>query len=186
MLKFITSNKNKFREIKELLKPIKVQQLNIELDEIQEIDPKKIIEHKLKEAFKHHKGPFIIEDSSFALEAMGGKLPGPFVKYFSIYLGSKNLAKLAIASKKQKAVGSVIIAYAKNLKEFVFFSGKVKGKVVLPRGKHGFGYDPIFMPNGSNKTLGEMKKSNNFSKSPRALSVKKLKNYLLKQTNEAR
>src|SRR3989344_6094216 len=109
MLKFITSNEHKCREIKALLAPIKVERMDIDLEEIQDIDPKKIIRHKLKEAFKHHKGPFIIEDSSFVMEAFGGKLPGPFIKYFNEYLGPKDLAELTIRSGKKKATGSVLI-----------------------------------------------------------------------------
>src|SRR3989344_9574804 len=109
MLKFITSNKAKFNEVKALLKPIKISQQNIDLEEIQDIDPHKIIRHKLKEAFKHHKGPFIIEDGSAVMEAFGGKLPGPFIKYFNEYLGPKDLAELTIRSGKKKATGSVLI-----------------------------------------------------------------------------
>jgi non-canonical purine NTP pyrophosphatase (RdgB/HAM1 family) len=162
-----------------LLAPIKIEQMNIDLDEIQDIDPHKIIKHKLNEAFKHHKGPFIVEDSGLVLRAFGGKLPGPFIKFFNVYLGPKNLAKLAIGINEQRAEGRTIIAYAKNKKNILFFEGTIKGRVVMPRGKHGFGYDPIFLPNNSKFTLGELKSEGYYKFSARGIAAKKLKNYLL-------
>jgi len=59
MLKFITGNKTKFKEVQAVLTPIKIKQVNIDLVEIQELDPRKIIEHKLRGAFKHRRGEFI-------------------------------------------------------------------------------------------------------------------------------
>lgn len=180
VLKFITGNKNKLTEISAILSSVKIEQVDIDLDEIQDIDPHKIIAHKLKEAFKLHKGPFIVEDSGLVLKAFGGKLPGPFIKFFNMYLGPKNLAKLAIGAKEQRAEGRTIIAYAKNKKNILFFEGVVKGKVVMPRGKYGFGYDPIFQPNGSKLTLGELKSTGYYEFSARGIAARKLKNYLLK------
>jgi len=54
MLYFITGNQNKFKEFQAILGEDQVEQLKIDLHELQEIDPHKIIRHKLKEAFKHH------------------------------------------------------------------------------------------------------------------------------------
>ena len=55
-LYFITENKNKFEEVKSVIPDI--EHLDMELPEIQEIDPKKIIETKLKEALNHKTGEF--------------------------------------------------------------------------------------------------------------------------------
>ena len=90
------------------------------------------------------------------------------------------MAELAIKLAKQKAVASVIIAYARNLRDVSFFTGIINGKVVMPKGRYGFGYDPIFIPSGYTKTLGQMKVGNDFSKSARGIAVKKLKAHLLK------
>jgi len=180
LIHFITGNKNKFREISSILAPIKIKQLDVNLDEIQSLDPKRIIEHKLNEAFKHHKGPFIIEDTSTTIEAFGKRLPGPFIKFFLENLGTTNIAKIAIKMKKQNAVGSVVIAYAKNPKNVKFFFGKIIGKIVMPKGNYGFGYDEIFQPRGSKLTLGQTKVNNNFSKSARGIATLNLRKYLLK------
>ncbi len=75
MLYFITGNKNKFKEFEYILGKGNIEQLDIDLPELQEIDPHKIIMHKLEEALKHHKGPILIEDTSLYLDCLGGKLP---------------------------------------------------------------------------------------------------------------
>ena len=54
MLYFITGNDNKFKECEAILGKGKVEQLKIDLTEIQEIDPHKIIRYKLQEALKYH------------------------------------------------------------------------------------------------------------------------------------
>ena len=61
-LYFITGNKDKFKEAKSMLSTL--EKHGDDLLEIQGIDPKKIIEAKLLEAFKHEKGEFILEDTS--------------------------------------------------------------------------------------------------------------------------
>lgn len=85
MLKFITSNKNKYEEIRVMLSPIKVERVNIELDEIQELDPQKVIKHKLRQALKYQKSNFFIEDSMVYFGCLNNKLPGPFIKWFQIH-----------------------------------------------------------------------------------------------------
>ena len=76
---FITGNENKLREARSIFPDIKG--LNIDLIEIQSIDSRKIIEHKLNDAKKHHSGSFIVEDTSLELISMKG-LPGPLIKFF--------------------------------------------------------------------------------------------------------
>ncbi len=178
LINFITSNPKKVFEFQKRLFPLKINQIYVKLEEIQAIDPKVIIRHKLKSAFKHHKGPFLIEDVSLFLECMGGKLPGPFIKFFNEHLGPKKIAQIAKASHQLGATAVVIIAYAKNLKQIKFFTGEVKGSVVAPRGAYKFGFDEFFVPKGHKLTLSEMKAQGNFSQSPRSKALDKLKKYL--------
>ena len=67
-----------------------------------------------------------------------------------------------------------------NENEFHFFEGSIKGKIVFPRGKNGFGWDRIFQPSGHNKTFAEMTKEEKFKISMRTVAVNKLKNFLSK------
>ena len=180
MLKFITGNKIKFKEVAAVLAPIKLEQVDIDLAEIQELDARKIIEHKLREAFKHQKGEFIIDDSSLYLKCFDYKLPGPLVKWFNDSIGGNGYARLVKGMGENRAKAKTIIGYTKNPKTILFFEGNLNGKIVPPKGKYNFGYDPIFVPDGRMKTLSEIKAKGDFASSPRGLAVLKLKKYLLK------
>lgn len=172
---FITGNKNKFLEIKKIIPEI--EQLEIDLDEIQETDAKKIIEHKLKEALKHKKAEFIIEDTSLYLECLNN-LPGPLIKWFLQSLGNKGIYNLVDKLGNTKAEAKTIIGFAKNEKEIYFFEGSIKGNIVPVSGETSFGWDPIFQPEGYNKTFQQMSKEEKNKISMRAIAAEKLKKFL--------
>lgn len=175
-LYFITGNKNKFEEIKSVLPNI--EHLDMELPEIQEIDSKKIIEAKLKEALNHKKGEFIVEDTGLYLECLKG-LPGPLIKWFLKTTGNDGLAQISEKLGNNRAEAKTIIGYAKNHEEIYFFEGSVSGKIVHPRGKSDFGWDPIFQPDGHSKTFAEMEEKERQSLKMRRDAANKLKGFLL-------
>ena len=154
MLYFITGNSNKFDEIQALL-PVPIERLSIDLPEVQEIDAKLIIEAKLKGAFEHHNGPFIVEDTSLCLDALGG-LPGPFIKWFEKTVTCKGLADIAEKMSNTNAHARVLIGYAKDKDSIQYFEGVLDGDIVQPRGTGGFGWDVIFQPKGGDRTMAEM------------------------------
>jgi XTP/dITP diphosphohydrolase len=64
-------------------------------------------------------------------------------------------------------------------KKLACVTGKVEGSISKkPRGKNGFGYDPIFIPNKKNKTFGEMSKSQKYKLDHRYQAFKKIKKFL--------
>lgn len=174
-LYFITGNKGKFEELKAIVPQI--EQIEIDLPEIQEIDAQKIIQAKLKEALKHRAGEFIVEDTSLYLEGLKG-LPGPLVKWFLKTVGNEGLAEMAEKFENTHATAKTIIGYAKSENEISFFVGEVKGTIVKPRGDMGFGWDPIFQPDGSNKTLAEMTMEEKNQISTRKIAASKLQEAL--------
>ncbi len=174
-LHFITGNKNKLEEIKSVIPD--VDQLDIDLIEVQDIDPKVIIEAKLQEAFNHHDGPFIVEDTSLYFESLKD-FPGPMIKWFLKSLGNEGLADLARRLESQKAVAKVIIGYAKDKEDIKFFEGSIDGTIVTPRGETTFGWDPIFQPVGYEKTFAEMSSEEKNAISMRKIAAEKLKEYI--------
>ncbi len=172
---FITGSQGKFEEAKRILPDLK--QLDIDLPEIQEMDPQAIIKAKLQAAFEHHQGPFMVEDTSLSCEGLGG-LPGPLIKWFLKALGPSGTAKLALQSGNTQAVARTCVGYAQNPTDIHFFEGTIAGTIVAPRGEFGFGWDSIFLPDGFTKTFGEMTRDQKQEISMRAIAVGALKDFL--------
>jgi len=175
MLYFITGNKNKFSEAKAILS--EVEHLEMDLPEIQSADAHEIIRAKLKEALHHHDGEFLIEDTSLYFDCLNG-LPGPLIKWFLEALGNEGLAKITEKLGQTGAEAKTIIGYAKNHDELFFFEGAVRGQIVAPRGETIFGWDPIFLPDGYDKTFAEMSRDEKNKISMRRMALNKLKEFL--------
>lgn len=169
---FITGNKNKFEEARSIISDL--NQFEIDLPEIQNIDPRIIIKAKLLEAFNHRKGEFIVEDTSLYLDCLNG-LPGPLIKWFLETIGNNGLYNIAKKLNNFNAEAKTVIGYAKNKKEIKFFEGIVKGRIVSPKGKQGFGWDPIFKPKSFDKTFAEMPTEEKNKISMRRIALNKLK-----------
>ena len=176
-LYFITSNKNKFEELQSILGDGMVEQLDIDLPEIQDIDARNVIRAKLKGALNHREGGCIVEDTSIHLDCLNG-LPGPFGKWFLKSIGNEGLVRLVQSLGNASAQATTIIGYAKNSNELKFFEGTITGKIVPARGTSDFGWDPIFEPDGHEKTFAEMATQEKNAISMRKIAAEKLKDYI--------
>ena len=175
-LYFITSNKSKFEEAQEILSDIELEQFDIDLPEIQEIDAREVVKAKLEAALGHHEGPFIVDDVSVRCEALNG-LPGPFIKWFIKSFSLEEMHGMLEKLGNTTTEVSLLIGYAKNRDDIHYFEGVVRGKIVAPRGDY-FGWDPIFQPDGSDKTYAEMKKEEKNKISHRRLALDALREFL--------
>lgn len=173
-LYFITGNANKLREAQAVLP--EVEQLDIELPEIQDVNAHEIIKAKLGEAQKHHRGRFIVEDTSLYLKGMNG-LPGPLIKWFLKTVGNEGIARLA-HDFGDEAEAKTVVGYSDDAGGTEFFEGSVKGRIVEPRGGTNFGWDPVFLPDGFDKTFAEMDAEQKNSISMRRLALNRLKVFL--------
>ncbi len=176
-IKFITGNKRKLHEAKMILPEL--EQLDIDLPEMQSLDVKEVIKYKLQEAQKHHQGEFVVEDTSLSLECLNG-LPGPLIKWFLTTIGAKGLADITIKLGNNRASVTVSLGYSKE-GNIYFFESSAQGQIVEPRGEYGFGWDPIFQPEGFEKTYAEVDdegKAKLGMEKPRKLVFTKLKAFL--------
>ena len=181
MLKFITGNKNKFEEFEAILWKGNVEQLKIDLPEIQEVNPYKIIKYKLQEALKHHTWPLVIEDTSLYMQCLWEKLPWPLIKRFLQELKNEWLYQLAKNVSTYKAKATTIIGYAKNKDEIEFFEGTVEWTIEKPIHTWDFWRGPIFHSNGHEKSYGAMTKEEKNEISMRRIALNKLKIFLEKK-----
>lgn len=151
---FVTGNANKAKYFSELI-DMPVAHQAVEGPEIQSLDLEEVAEHKARYAYERMKGPIIIEDVSLTISSMA-RLPGPLIKWFIQELGLEKICHLADSDSKRSAKASCVFSYydGSNMKHFV---GSLSGRISRhPKGDNGFGWNPIFIPEGSSQTLGEM------------------------------
>ena len=188
-LVFASHNKNKIKEISELI-PKSINLLGLSdincNDEIVEtsdtIEGNALI--KANFVYENFKINCFADDSGIEVEALNGA-PGV---YSARYAGEpkndeKNLQKLLIdlkGNENKNAQFKTVIALVIDGKKQLF-EGIIKGKIISEkRGTNGFGYDPIFIPDGYDITFAEMDFETKNKISHRAIAVKKLMEFLNK------
>ncbi|XP_071947293.1 inosine triphosphate pyrophosphatase-like isoform X1 [Antedon mediterranea] len=179
---FVTGNANKLREVKAILgEQIQVVSQKIDLPEFQG-EPDDICINKCKEATKEVKGSLIVEDTCLCFNALGG-LPGPYIKWFLEKLGPEGLHRMLTGWEDKSAYALCTFAYCSGPGEEVqLFHGKTPGKIVEPRGKTTFGWDPCFQPDGFDETYAEMTDAVKNSISHRSKALTKLAAFLTKES----
>jgi XTP/dITP diphosphohydrolase len=179
---FITSNKGKFLEVKDALTSYHVVQKKISYPEIQTSSLKKVVLFGLNSLSDRGMEHIIIEDSGLFIKAFQG-FPGVYSAYTYQSIGYQGILKLMEEIENRQAVFRSMIGYRDNGTDKVaLFEGMCKGFISKkPKGKKGFGYDPIFIPRGSNRTFAQMTKKEKNSYSHRGKSVRKLKECLEKR-----
>ncbi|MBU2647818.1 non-canonical purine NTP pyrophosphatase [bacterium] len=183
----ITGNAGKMEEFKELigLDQLQFGYQSLNLPEIQSLDVREIGQFKTREALTkiEELGVFdavLTDDTSLCADALNG-LPGPLIKWFLDRLGAKGLIKLIDDKENGASVTCLLSLGITKNREIIQFEGTVRGKLVSPKGSYGFGWDPVFMPDGSELTYGEMGAAEKNKISHRAVALRKLRDWLVSQ-----
>lgn len=168
---FATGNINKFNEAKSILGSygFSVAMLRVKGDEIQSDSLQEIAQAAVVNAFKSIRLPIFVEDAGLFINALGG-FPGPYAAYVYRTIHNNGVLKLMQDVQGRQATFQSVIAYLDGtLNGPVCFDGESKGEITLKerreQGKTGFGFDPIFQPDGSQKSFAEMtlEEKNRFS-----------------------
>lgn len=176
---FITGNQGKADYLSRWL-GMPVAHQKIDLDELQSLDLSEIINHKARQAYEITKKPVLVEDVGLTFTAMG-KLPGPFIKWFLQEIGIEGLCKMADGLPHRGAIASVMYGYCdgEQVHEFLM---ELPGTIAdRPRGERGMGWDPIFIPEGHERTYAEMTIEELHPASVRAKAIDQLKVFLSAQ-----
>ena len=188
---FFSNNKNKIIEISNFFveKSIRILDLNNFKKIKSPNETGKTFEEnaKLKSlyGYKIFKKICFADDSGISIEAMGGR-PGVNSKNFlQKEKNPKKTLRLILSIAKDinnfNASFQTSICLSLNENEHIFFNGIIKGTISQEiKGLGGFGYDPIFIPNGDDRTLAEMSLQEKNNISHRSIALKKLKYYLEK------
>ncbi len=173
---FITGNQDKADYLAKYL-GIPVKHIKLDLEEIQSLDLKEIVEHKVRQAFEKLNSPVIVEDVSLEFEALGS-LPGPFIKYFVENVPFETICNM-VNGQSRKATARCVFGYYDG-EHLELFEGMLNGEIALvPAGENGFGWDRLFIPEGYSVTRAELNEEDNKKTYMQIKPFEKLKNFLL-------
>lgn len=174
---FATGNIGKVEEAEKIFKEenIPLLHLPMKLLEIQADDLEEIAVFSAQKAWENQKKPLFVEDAGLFVEELKG-FPGPYSSYVFKTISNEGILKLMSQIDNRTAYFKSVIAFC-NGKKTLTFKGEVKGEISREiRGKYGFGFDPIFIPEeGDGRTFGEM---NIFEKTHVSHRTKALKKFV--------
>jgi non-canonical purine NTP pyrophosphatase (RdgB/HAM1 family) len=186
---FATNNLHKIEEVRHILGDrfplMSLEEAGI-ITDIPE-DHTTLEENAIQKAqyiFRMKKTPVFADDTGLEVEALNG-LPGVYSARYAgeEKISSENVKKLLLEMKgvnNRNARFRCIVAFVSD-GVVQTFEGIVNGKITREKsGSGGFGYDPVFVPDGYNQTFAELKSEIKNKISHRAIAVMKLNDYLKK------
>ena len=183
-----TRNKGKVREIKHVLKPLKLKILSLldlpTLHDIKETGKtfEKNAVKKARSIAAKLKVLVLADDSGLEVRALNGRPGVRSARYAGPNPTTNKLCRKLLKEMKRekdrraKFVCVIAIADPKKVRTI---KGVCRGKIILEmKGDQGFGYDPIFVPEGFNKTFAQMPLNTKNKISHRGKALQKAKAYL--------
>lgn len=148
------------------------------LIEIQSMNPTEIAVVKAIDAWKRYKQPVLVEDVSFSAPEMNN-FPGPFYAHVEKALGVQGIHKMLQDNRVTKAVVTITIAFVSPVLVVpgmvcvvrVDQPGSIPGSLL---GLEGFGFDPLFIPEGQHVTYAGMSPGKKNECSMRRIAIEAL------------
>ena len=167
---FVSTNPGKFREVRGLLAPfgVRVRWRRRKLPEPQAETLEEVVAAKLR-AVRDIPGYVLVEDSGLFVPSLGG-FPGVYSAHFLKTWKFGPL--LELLRRRDRAAVFRTVAGLQRGRRYWTFVGEVTGTIASrPRGRQGFGYDPIFVPTGERRTFAEIPTERKNELSHRARAV---------------
>ncbi len=175
-LVFVTSNKNKFEEAEKIAEKngINLEHFDTSYIEIQADNLEEVVKYSVKQVVKSKEKPCFLEDAGLFINSLN-EFPGPYSAYVFKTIGNRGIIDLMNNLESRKAEFKSVIGYTEPNNKLKIFEGKVTGKISPEiRGSKGFGFDPIFIPDGEKRTFAEMPTETKNSYSHRGKAIEKL------------
>lgn len=173
-----TSNAHKYSEARDILGDcgIRLGRLECDLVEIQSSSLGEIASKKAADALSRCSRPVIAEDAGLFVDSLGG-FPGPYSAFVHDTIGCAGVLRI-LGRRARGASFCAAVAYAEpSSREPRVFESRVRGTIAQRELGGGWGYDPIFVPEGSSETYAQM--GNGKSRvSHRALALRMLADWL--------
>ena len=175
MFKIITHNRNKYEEMKKIIPELEM--LDMEYPEIQADSIEEVIDFALDYLSERIDGNFIIDDSGLFIHTLNN-FPGVYSAYVFKTIGNEGILRLMEGKGDRSATFKTVIGLRVEGQNFKFI-GLCHGSIShVPRGNNGFGYDPIFIPEGYDKTFAEMSTEEKNRVSHRGKAIRKVAAFL--------
>jgi len=172
---FVTSNEHKAREAAKILAGlVEIEHLPMDIPELRYDSVAEIAAAKAAYAYSMLNRPVITDDTGLFIRSLKG-FPGTCAAYVQKTIGNHGVLTLLAGYANRSALFETGIAYHDEHDQKTF-TGSLHGRIVLPRGCNGFGYDPIFEVDG--KTLAEMSEEEKNQISHRARGLQALRQWL--------
>ena len=176
-LTFVSTNVGKFREVRATLAEFGVatRWSARALPELQAPSLRRVVRSKLAAA-RAGDGYVLVEDSGLFIPSLKG-FPGVFSSFAYRTVGLPGLLRL-IDGRPRQAVFRTVAGLGRGSHGWLF-TGECPGRIAgQPRGSGGFGFDPIFVPEGFERTFGEMTSQEKNRLSHRSRAVRKVGRWL--------
>jgi XTP/dITP diphosphohydrolase len=179
---FATSNRGKLEEARTILAlfGIAVEQFDGKGTEIQADTNSEVAAFASRGAARSAGRAVLVEDAGLYVDSLGG-FPGPYSAYAFKTIGVAGIIALVKPPPSARVAEFVSsLAYCEPGGEPSLFEGTVKGTITRrPRGRKGFGFDPIFVPDGRAMTFGEMDLEEKCAASHRGSSMRRFAKWYL-------
>ncbi|MEM0057206.1 MAG: RdgB/HAM1 family non-canonical purine NTP pyrophosphatase [Candidatus Geothermarchaeota archaeon] len=182
---FVTENMNKFLEAKHIMQTysIDLRWIPVSVKEVQSDSLEEIILHKVIMLVDVVDCPFIVEDTGLFIDALNG-FPGPYASYVYNKLGLEYILKLLSDVHNRSATFVSVGALVLNRRIVKLFKSTLRGQISKEKmGQYGFGYDPIFIPEGTYKTLAQMSLEEKNKTSHRGKLFRKIASFYIRFIN---
>ncbi len=161
----ITGNINKKKEVEKILSEYdnmfivdiepSIKKIEIQADDISKIAKEAI--YQVSRILRPRKDTYVVlEDDGLYIDALGG-FPGPYSEYVYRTIGLDGILKLMGNVENRDATFRAALGIYTPSGNIDVIQGMCRGYIAKSkRGSEGFGYDPIFIPHGYDKTFAEL------------------------------
>lgn len=176
---FVTGNKSKLNEVQRILgKQFNVSNRDFDIPEIQSVCVTDVVKDKVKKAYEIAKVPVMCEDTGLYINKMNG-FPGALIKFY--YASLKN-EKISEINGGSLAYAKTSICYYDGTNTYTF-EGIVNGRISTEVKGTGFGWDPIFIPEGYDFSFAECPPEMKDKVSMRGIALRKMMEYFKNLNN---
>ena len=175
-LAIVTGNPGKMEELKAALGPIgfEVVQSDEDCDEVQADSLEEVVQGCMRQLKERGIHDFALDDSGLFIESLKG-FPGVYSAYVLRTLGIAGVLKQMDGMKDRSAHFRSCIGCHLDDGDDIIVVGQCDGDIAYaPKGECGFGFDPIFIPKGYDRTFAEISIDEKNSISHRGKAIKAL------------